>query len=609
MVNAHRDASPGTIQFLLEHESSKATINTRDQDGFLPLHLLALGLKGYRTEDPEKRSNVSHSLSMYLAAEPVPTADFLTAIQDLPDWLGETAVVSKHVRNVLNNKIVKRFPTSILMLDGYLFLVLIVCFGITTKNHIDMRFTKDSAKPIENSSQAALAILFVGAAYFFFRELVQVISIISLGSFSNWYKDMTNWLDIAVIILVLYYAILMVTPNQVSLISDEGFRSGAAFTQGLLWVAIIMFLKKTLVDFAVFVGGVFYVVQRLAAFLLAVGVILLGFAQMFYFVYVHTPYCPTNSTNTTDLTPLPDEVGEIKCYFPHCSFWDSLLKVYTMMMGEIGDQTRYTTNRTAEVLYLFYGFLVVILLSNVLIAIVTDSYEVIQNDRAAIVFWNNRLDFIAEMDAISYAVQRRVWRICCCGMGLDNETNKSQRGMNGNDDIDDNSDLDGAAKEGPTDSNTFPTDMTGGVDLSTDFFREAWHQVMLLFDANLYDEIDLFEALIYNVFRFLCLFIIIPLWLCAGIITAGWLWPPQVREYLFVQSETTTSRAELEKKKIEQLQVIQDDLKTLKQDIKHEMSSDRDEVLRMRNEIETVQSELLADLQQVKELMGSLLGE
>jgi hypothetical protein len=32
-------------------------------------------------------------------------------------------------------------------------------------------------------------------------------------------------------------------------------------------------------------------------------------------------------------------------------------------------------------------------------------------------------------------------------------------------------------------------------------------------------------------------------------------------------------------------------------------------MVRMRNEIEVAQSEVLADLQQVKELIGSLLGE
>ena len=44
-------------------------------------------------------------------------------------------------------------------------------------------------------------------------------------------------------------------------------------------------------------------------------------------------------------------------------------------------ETRYDSVLVAQVLYILYGFLVVILLSNVLIAIVTDSYEVIQNDR------------------------------------------------------------------------------------------------------------------------------------------------------------------------------------------------------------------------------------
>ena len=52
-----------------------------------------------------------------------------------------------------------------------------------------------------------------------------------------------------------------------------------------------------------------------------------------------------------------------------------------MMMGEIGDESRYNGNIVAQILYVAYAFLVVILLSNVLIAIVTDSYEVIQNDR------------------------------------------------------------------------------------------------------------------------------------------------------------------------------------------------------------------------------------
>ena len=79
-----------------------------------------------------------------------------------------------------------------------------------------------------------------------------------------------------------------------------------------------------------------------------------------------------------------------------------------MMMGEIGTETRYDGVLVAQILYVAYAFLVVILLSNVLIAIVTDSYEIIQNDRAAVVFWSNRLDFVSEMDGIASVIRRRI---------------------------------------------------------------------------------------------------------------------------------------------------------------------------------------------------------
>ena len=114
----------------------------RDHDGYLPLHLLALGLRGFRSEEQEQRTSVSECLTLYLGAEPLASADFLTAIQDLPDWLQDVAVVSPHVRNILNKKIVQRFPTSILMLDGYMLMLLIVCFEVVTRDQIDYRIAR-----------------------------------------------------------------------------------------------------------------------------------------------------------------------------------------------------------------------------------------------------------------------------------------------------------------------------------------------------------------------------------------------------------------------------------------------------------------------------------
>lgn len=258
------------------------------------------------------------------------------------------------------------------------------------------------------------------------------------------------------------------------------------------------------------------------------------------------------------------------------------------MMGEIGSETRYDQNLVAQILYVAYAFLVVILLSNVLIAIVTDSYEIIQNDRAAIVFWSNRLDFVAEMDGISSVVRQR---ILCIGKeepGAPGAPTKVQEGPNG----------------------TSVLDSDGAQRGSKDLFREGWKNVINLFSQDLYEEIDdqrKLEFLVYILYQGFAFFLVIPVWLALGVLTAGILWPPQVREFLFVQKETAVSRAEIERQKLEQLKEIQGDIKTLKTEIRKEMASDRDEMVRMKSEVEAIQGEVLSDLQQVKELMTTLL--
>jgi hypothetical protein len=569
MVNAHREASPGVIQFLLE-SCGPEIVNVRDHDGYLPLHLLVLGLRGFRSESGDQCNSVANCLTLYLGAEPHASADFLTSLQDLPDWLRDVAVVTPHVRNILNKKIVQRFPTSILIMDGYMLSMLIVCFQITTTDHINNRF---AMTPLKNP-EYALALVFIGGAYFLTRELVQIISLWSLGGLSAWFWDSTNWLDVSLVILVFYYAVQMTTGGYA--ISNDAFRTGVAFTKGMLWINFIYFLKSTLVEFSVFVGGVYYVLQRLAAFLMAVGVILLAFAQMFYIVYVYTPVCDIDQLEV-------EEKNE--CDFPHCSFANSLLKVYTMMMGEIGGEERYQNSVVAEILYVMYAFLVVILLSNVLIAIVTDSYEIVQNDRAAIVFWSNRLDFVAEIDAVSYGIRNR--------LGVLDDYN-GEGGI-------------GNVQEGPGRDSYRKKKKKS----SKRIFADGWRNLVQLFDQHLYDDVDINPTNVdfwcYVLFRALAVIFIIPLWIVAGLVTAGWLWPPQIREWLFIQKETAISRSDLEKQKLEQLKEIQNDIKSLKAEIRKELATDRDEIMRMKTEMEGAHYGIASDLQQVRELMTSLL--
>jgi ankyrin repeat protein len=404
MVNAQRGASPGVLGYLLGHRDNgdeqqdddevtgtagairgtlrnykPASVNVRDRGGSLPLHLLNLGMVGADFDrDPDKLWNVAECLKLYLEAQPHVSMDFLAALQALPDPLQDVAVVSPHVRNILNAKIIQRFPTSILvsgcftnkargyssigrfsmlsqivpiyicfnvylflflsthaqMLDGIMLVTMIVCFELATTHFVDQVVAADG--PLENTQLSSpLVMLYVTTSYFFLRELIQVIASLTLGAFGSWLYDTTNWLDVLVIALVTIYTTAMTLGETdpigwggtTTTIGEDddlgGFRTGTALTKGVLWTAVIFFLKSTQVDFAVFLNGVFYVVQRLVAFLLAILVILISFAQMFWLVYLEQPVCKFSCREGDNECEAEME----GCKFPHCEFGDSFLKV------------------------------------------------------------------------------------------------------------------------------------------------------------------------------------------------------------------------------------------------------------------------------------------
>ena len=123
-----------------------------------------------------------------------------------------------------------------------------------------------------------------------------------------------------------------------------------------------------------------------AAFLIAAVIFLLAFAQIFVTIFAQTDYCEVT-----------DETEETDFFF--CNLPQSFVQSLEFMLGQL-DDTIFWDNTVGILFFLLFVFLVIIVLTTILIAIVTDNYGVIQRERAAIVFWNNRLDFVAEMDAI-----------------------------------------------------------------------------------------------------------------------------------------------------------------------------------------------------------------
>jgi hypothetical protein len=286
--------------------------------------VMALRVEGMHSDtiqEKKAKENVKSCLRLYLGAKPKLSADFLTALQSLAGWLRDDAVTHSHVQSILNRRIAARFPTAILLLDGYMYIIIIGCFSFASRSHIQYRF---GAEELPYNTSEVIFICVVGATYFLIREIVQVMSMLSLGTFRSWFTHYENWLGITVISLIYYYCAAMErrgreldrltmfgTPDYGSE-DDQAFRTGVAFTVGALWLSVVNFLKSTMLEFSVFVETVLYVTKNLFVFMISLAVIVFAVAQMFLIVFRQTPVCSASCMQ---------DYGD----FPHCTFNKSLL--------------------------------------------------------------------------------------------------------------------------------------------------------------------------------------------------------------------------------------------------------------------------------------------
>ena len=253
LSNADRPSSPAAVMNLLM--LNPETVNFRDKEGGLPLHLLNIKAKSLQTDKTEERENLTTCLRYYLNARPCANADFLTALQSLPEWLRDVVVLTPTIQQNLNQKIIKRFPTSILMLDFYFLLAIIVFFTLGINQSIDIRAGASGDK--HRVDGYIIIILYVCAAYFVTRELVQIIALWSLGLFKTWLKSPTNWLDVTMIIILLTFAYIMEndisssSPSFIPIIDDydSAFRVGATFSIGIFWASTLSYIKNVNIEF------------------------------------------------------------------------------------------------------------------------------------------------------------------------------------------------------------------------------------------------------------------------------------------------------------------------------------------------------------------------
>ena len=334
LSNAGRKASPVAVRLLLN--SNKDMVNSTG-GGPSPVKTLAQFAQNRAFETAERES-VLKCLEHLLSFNPDPTADFFTALQSLPEWLKERAVVMKNVQTLLNMKIAQRFPTGILLSDFFVQIMVLIFYAWSIAKAVKQRCDPADSRFREPVDMSWLVPLYLGGGYFFVRALTQILSLLALGAFRVWFENPSNWLDVTYIFLVCFWAIAMtLEPSSRSPDiggcddADEQFRTGAAISVVFMWMKFLAYLRNTYIDFAVFLGGLFYVVRRLVAFMLCLCITLIAFSQMFYTIYSRDPEVCL-ATGRIDIQDF--KCGDFSDAKPYCGRWTAFLNTFTMLLGK-----------------------------------------------------------------------------------------------------------------------------------------------------------------------------------------------------------------------------------------------------------------------------------
>lgn len=135
--NADRPASPGVVSILLSQDRS--VVNAIDLESNLPIHLLRTCALAINAEEKDKIDNCQRCFGLYLDARPRAEGHLLMGIQGLPDWLRDYAVVSPVVQSILNVKIAKRFPTAVILMDIFFYVIVVILFPFAVVESITDR--------------------------------------------------------------------------------------------------------------------------------------------------------------------------------------------------------------------------------------------------------------------------------------------------------------------------------------------------------------------------------------------------------------------------------------------------------------------------------------
>mmetsp|Transcript_23241 Transcript_23241/g.34307 ORF Transcript_23241/g.34307 Transcript_23241/m.34307 type:complete len:905 (+) Transcript_23241:675-3389(+) len=282
---------------------------------------------------------------------------FIPSLLSLEERQIEEAATTFIVRSVLNKMISKPFAVCVVFVDFFFLCVLMIGFRCS----VNLFLTGAESGTILNWIYVANTGIF----YFIIRELGKCITLLERTRRAKVYLwSFWNITDILSTALALCSTISLRLKflQDVDFDGIESLRALLAVTTGLLWLRALSLLKSLNIQLATFVLAIIQICKDIIWFLIIIGSLVVCFSQMFYTILLPSS-CAVNDKDAMD--------------DPQCSQAEYYLRVYTIL-GDLGfDRFEREEFDTFFSIFLFvlFSFMVVVILLNVLIAIVSDSYE------------------------------------------------------------------------------------------------------------------------------------------------------------------------------------------------------------------------------------------
>lgn len=318
----------------------------------------------------------------------------------LPNDLIEMATATAVIEHALDFAMERPVMTGQVVLDFLLYAVLLLLVRAIMITDLD------------NTSTLSSYLLEVfGASAFVFISIrligdLIVFSRVSGSAFRHNLLYRWTIVDILAPILI-FVALLWRLLSDAKTRTSENYSTLIAVMVGLLWVKALGFLQNANPKLALYIIALFETVQDVWLFLMILLVLVLGFGDVFYTIYIafrdDTTICPSFETDFW--------AGQVENFIgsPFCDprRGQSYLGVYALLVGDV-NFNNFNGSKFSSLVFVAASFMGVVMILNMLIAIIVASYKKYVN-RARAIFGRSRVGFVAKNILLEEGLRAQGW--------------------------------------------------------------------------------------------------------------------------------------------------------------------------------------------------------